>query len=179
MGRISIAKLLGLVAVVAVAVVAISRATPIWESLSFNLMVAFLFAGPLGVAYRRGRRAPWVGFVLFGWGYFLLGFVSDLGDEAKYLSEALSDTLYQLANTRPVEPATNPQAMPGSPPTPEEQVFQRALNDYVSYNRASNEIAHWMFVLAFGGLGAFLGGRFSRPIAPEAPAPTRPTTPDR
>ena len=71
--RISIAMLLGAMMPIAVVLAALANPTAFWESAIFLLALVMLFSAILGVCYRRqASRAFWVGFSLFGWGFYLL-----------------------------------------------------------------------------------------------------------
>jgi hypothetical protein len=68
--RFSIARLLGVVFYVAVAVAALRAATDAWDSAIFGLtLLAFLTAVLLAIHRADRRRASWLGFALFGWAY--------------------------------------------------------------------------------------------------------------
>src|SRR5947209_4142181 len=73
--RISLARLMALVVVFAVGVAALRDASETWAGIVLLATLGFLAASILGVVYRSGgRRAWWLGFALFGWGYFALSF---------------------------------------------------------------------------------------------------------
>lgn len=68
--RVTVAGLMGLVVVLGAGLAALKNASELW-ALAVRLFVLGLLATAiLGALYRRGaRRAWWVGFALFGWGY--------------------------------------------------------------------------------------------------------------
>ncbi|MBX6316320.1 MAG: hypothetical protein IRY99_25925 [Isosphaeraceae bacterium] len=75
MRRSSIATLMGVVLVCGVAVAALRDASDVWAGILLLLTLGWLGTAILGAFYRReGRRAWWVGFALFGWGYLALAF---------------------------------------------------------------------------------------------------------
>ena len=58
---------------IAVGLAALANATAFWEGTVFLLTLLTLFTGVVGICYRRGAdRAFWVGFSIFGWGFFVL-----------------------------------------------------------------------------------------------------------
>jgi len=69
----SIASLLGLVAFIALACVAVMNASPFWVRVTFSLALGATLVAVVGIVYRRNRtRAFWLGFLVFGGGYLLL-----------------------------------------------------------------------------------------------------------
>lgn len=73
MRRVSIAALMLVVLVCAVAVAALRQASDAWAGGLLMLTLAVLGSAVFGAVYRReGRRAFWLGFAAFGWGYLAL-----------------------------------------------------------------------------------------------------------
>jgi hypothetical protein len=73
--RISILGMFALVAILAVLIAAFIYATPLWEDIVFTLLVAVLFTAlVLAICRPDERRAFWVGFCVFGWGYATMVF---------------------------------------------------------------------------------------------------------
>ena len=73
--RFSFAGMMGIVVLIAFGCGALRSASDLWASAALTLAVAVLFAGILGVLFRRlDARAFWSGFALFGWGYAVLVF---------------------------------------------------------------------------------------------------------
>src|SRR5689334_12956654 len=73
MKRHTIAGLMLVVLVVAVAAAALRDASDAWAGGLLLLTLLILGTAVIGVAYRReGRRAFWFGYALFGWGYLVL-----------------------------------------------------------------------------------------------------------
>ena len=71
--RLSIAGLMVAVAGTACGCAALARPSRFWAGAATLVMLGGLAASLLGAAFRRGQaRAFWVGFALFGWGFFLL-----------------------------------------------------------------------------------------------------------
>jgi hypothetical protein len=71
--HISIAQLLAIMVPIAVGLTAIANPSAFWEGAIFVLTLILLFAAILGVIYRKGgARAFWLGFSLFGWGFYVL-----------------------------------------------------------------------------------------------------------
>src|SRR5262249_6083469 len=74
--RFTIAGLLGLVVVTAVAFAALREATAQWDSVVFTLVVFLLFGSVLLAVHRAGAsRAYWLGFALFGVGYLVASLI--------------------------------------------------------------------------------------------------------
>ena len=73
--RVTVAGLMVAVVVAAGGFAALKEPSPLAAGGMFLLAVAVLLAATLGALLRdRPHRAPWLGFALFGWGYFLLAF---------------------------------------------------------------------------------------------------------
>jgi hypothetical protein len=69
----SLLTLLGVIAVVAVAVAALRVGDWFWCRILFTLTLALNLGALLGCAYRSDRqRAFWIGFALFGWSCWLI-----------------------------------------------------------------------------------------------------------
>jgi hypothetical protein len=76
--RFSIAGLMIVIAVSALAAAALRSASPVWASAMLMLVCGVLGLAIAGVLCRHGReRAWWIGFALFGCGYLVLAFWSD------------------------------------------------------------------------------------------------------
>jgi hypothetical protein len=71
--RTSIAGLLALMIPIAVGLAALTDPSPFWSGAVLVLTLTMLFSSIVGAIYRRGgRRASWLGFAVFGWGYCAL-----------------------------------------------------------------------------------------------------------
>src|SRR5262245_60138021 len=71
--RLTVGGMLVLMIPLAVGSAALSNPTATWAALVFYATLILLFSAIMGVVYRRGAaRAFWLGFALFGWGYWLL-----------------------------------------------------------------------------------------------------------
>jgi hypothetical protein len=71
--QISIAQLLAIMVPLAVGLAAIANPTPFWEASIFALTLLMLFTAVVAAIYRtNGARAFWLGFSLFGWGFYAL-----------------------------------------------------------------------------------------------------------
>jgi hypothetical protein len=78
--RFSIASLLGVVLVIAVALAALRASTDAWDSGVLGLILLILLTATLLVVHRTNpRRAYWLGFALFGWAYLVASFVPPVG----------------------------------------------------------------------------------------------------
>lgn len=69
----SIKGLLAAVTMIAVGLVALLNASPLWDSIIVSLTLLLLLTALLSFACRPSpRRAFWIGFAIFGWGYLIL-----------------------------------------------------------------------------------------------------------
>ena len=74
--RFSIRSLVGFILICGVAFAALKQSTDWWEKGTFSMTVLVLLTAVLlGVHLAGGRRAFWLGFGLFGWGYLGLSLV--------------------------------------------------------------------------------------------------------
>jgi hypothetical protein len=74
--RYNIAGALGTILFVAVGFAALREADQLWDSWLFSLTLGLLLVAVLLAARRTGdRRAFWIGFALFGWGYLSLSLI--------------------------------------------------------------------------------------------------------
>jgi hypothetical protein len=77
--RFSIASLLLVVLFVAVGFAALRESSDLWESGIFSLALASLLTSILLTVHRtESRRAFWIGFTVFGWGYLGLSLVGSI-----------------------------------------------------------------------------------------------------
>ena len=183
MGRISIAAVLGFVAVFAIGLAALVNATSVWAGVSFTLTVGVLFSSVLATILRGWRRGGWLGFALFGWGYFLLGYTSVFGVASDFwlLPDAATEWIFARSNRAPVLPPSFSTAAQGSRPlTPEDSAYYAAARDYNDRFAIAGRIGRWLSVLLFAGVGAFLGillgqGRRQVDAASTPPYPLNPS----
>src|SRR5262245_29525728 len=77
-GRVSIAGLMGAVAVVAVGCAALRSGSPVWHGTLLLATRAILGVALIGALCRQGeKRAWWIGFALFGWIYKTCSFAAN------------------------------------------------------------------------------------------------------
>jgi hypothetical protein len=75
--RYNIASALGAILFVAVGFAALREANDQWDSGLFSLTLGLLLSAVLLAVHRtEARRAFWIGFALFGWGYLSLSLIS-------------------------------------------------------------------------------------------------------
>ena len=106
--RVSIAALLGGIALFGVAFTALIHPSPLWGNTFYSLTLGTLTIAVLAAIYGRGRRrAFWVGFSTCGWAYFLAIFGPEPISHAEpnLVTTAILEILY---------PYTIPRAVPGS-----------------------------------------------------------------
>jgi hypothetical protein len=100
--RISLAGLMVLVVVLGFGFAALRDASETWAGIVLLLTLGLLGVSILGVVYRReARRAWWVGFALFGWGYVALT-LAPWSKPEKLPSRVPLDYLYAWISPRKV-----------------------------------------------------------------------------
>ena len=78
--RFSIATMLGVVLLVAVALAALRASTDAWDSGVLGLTLLILLAAILlAIHLTERRRASWLGFALFGWAYLIASLIPPVG----------------------------------------------------------------------------------------------------
>lgn len=152
----TLAGLLVLVALLALAMAAVRSASVLWTTAATTFALAVLLAAPLAAVYARGgERAFWVGFTLFGWVYLILVNWSWLGAQ---VGHDLTGGLRELAEAWLPFDETQPFA---SPADRTEKQLQHAI-------RLGNvsQIGRLILTLLF----ALLGGVVSRSLAGREPS---------
>jgi hypothetical protein len=92
--RFPIAGLMGAVMVVALGLAALRNGTETWAGVTFLTTCAVLCLAIVGIVCRDGaKRAWWLGFALFGWGYLLLAFWSPVELPTMALLDAIGTRL--------------------------------------------------------------------------------------
>ena len=161
MGRISIAGLLGFVVAFALGLAAMIAGTDLWRGLAITLTLSVLLGSVLGIVLRGWRGGGSIGFVLFGWGYFLMSLAPmGMGDHLRELSDPLARWVFESSNLRPVAPPAAPAPTVGVPGrlVPQQMTdYQSAMSDYRSRRGNATLIGHWLAVQIFALVGAILG----------------------
>ena len=102
MKRISIAGLLGFVIAFALGLAAVVNASEFWAGAMSFLTIVTLLGSVLGTVLRGWRSGGWLGFAVFGWGYyFSLILMLGLADEMVSLSETAAVWVFEKANPAP------------------------------------------------------------------------------
>jgi hypothetical protein len=155
-GQISIAGLLGFVAVFALGLTALISASEFWVGAIFLLTIGLLLASALAVVFRGRRAVGWVGAAVFGWGYFLLGNISGLGlyVTERQISDAATGWIFKQSNSHPVH-------LGGLTPR-EEMFYSEEVQRYYQRTENSGRIGHWLSVLLVAEIGALLAGFLAR-----------------
>src|SRR4051794_34921237 len=100
--RLSLSGLMVLVVFIGVGIAALRDASEPWAGIVLLLTLGLLGVSILGVVYRReARRAWWVGFALFGWGYAALT-LAPWSKPDKLPTGVLLDYLYVRMSPRKV-----------------------------------------------------------------------------
>jgi hypothetical protein len=164
--RASIAGLMGLVLIAALGMAALRNASETWAGVTYLVTRGVLGLAILCAIYARGaRRAWWLGFCLFGWGYLAL-MATRIELRSPYLP---TSTL--LVALRPHL---------GYPADPSPMTGYAAMSLYL-YLRIGQDLWAILSGLLGGVLGRTVFARStdrSRPPEAEAPAP-EPTSPRR
>jgi hypothetical protein len=185
MTRISIAGVLGFVAVFALGLTALIRPSDAWAGAIFTMVLGMLLASVLGTLLRGWRRGGWLGFALFGWGFFLFGSVPGLGmvDQARLLPYSAASWVFETSNpydepqlppilpsgVSPFEVDTPAPAPPSSVAvgTPIDLVMEYnshiVFDRYVKREATAELIGYWLSIPLSGCLGAILGVLLARP----------------
>ncbi len=101
--RYNIASMLGAISFVAVGFAALREANDQWDSGVFSLTLGLLLNAVLLAVHRtEARRAFWIGFALFGWGYLSLSLIS--ATEARLITTQALAYLRNRANVWRVIP---------------------------------------------------------------------------
>ncbi len=192
MNRFSLASLLALVGFIAVGLAALRDASEWVAQAFFTLTLAALAFGLLGTIVRR-EHAAWIGFSLFGWGYFLAAFAPVLEVEiAPFLltTKAIDTALERLNEVPPLPPELGyPTSLRNDVPStkfvegkwiPLSPSEIELVKDYLDKMRTrelhlgqletsfqhGRRIGHSMLSLIAGLLGAFAGRLFARERTP-------------
>jgi hypothetical protein len=173
--RLSLSGLMVLIFVVGVGIAALRDASETWAGIVLLLTLGLLAVSILGVVYRReARRAWWVGFALFGWGYAALT-LAPWSKPEKLPTHFLLDYLYARLSLRKVvamepfaasagldqdqfivlDPNPSHDSLPGVPQG-SDAVFAIGTIDL----KAFRAIGHCLFALVAGFVGAFVARWF-------------------
>jgi hypothetical protein len=154
--RYNIAGALGAILFVAVGFAALREADELWDSWLFSLTLVLLLVAVLLAARRTGdRRAFWIGFALFGWGYLSLSLIPST--EPRLISTKALEYLHQSnifsARVRVILALDHMRAHNVSSDdlmkalTPSSMVSGRSARQNVSYDEASQTVE---YVLSWG-----------------------------
>ena len=163
--------LMGLVAVLAVGLVAMKVATETMMRAAFAFGLLTLLIGTLGAIVRR--RGAWIGFALFGWAYTLVALLTPIQDVIEAELRVSEPIEYLIDWLHPEPPGT------GDEPRIMGPYGQVRHPDWVLARRYGAEIGHVIAALIFACLGAIVG-RFldeqSRPagLTPRTRTPSTP-----
>jgi hypothetical protein len=117
--RTSLRAFMALVLAISVGVAALLLSSPLSASITLTLTLAVLGFASLAVSYRKGRRrAWWLGFAVFGWGYLALAF----GPFAVFVYSRLATSLMLTALHRQLSPPAPPYPLVSPPVAPVEYI---------------------------------------------------------
>jgi hypothetical protein len=179
--RISLASLIGIVAVIALSLAGMVSTSRLWPMVAATVTLIVLLGALLASWLFSGiDRAFWVGFALFSWTYLILVNWDWVGGQFGHdLTAAISDAAEWLVPEGKAPPPSPSAPVPfggavPAPPAPANYV------DYIELSRQRQvrignfvQISRMVFSLIFGVLGGFLG----RALAERAERSTRAETP--
>jgi hypothetical protein len=163
--RISIAGLLGIVAVMAIWLAGMRSASSLWTTSAATVTLTLLLTALLAAFLLSGTdRAFWAGFAVFGWSYLLLVNWDWIGGQFGHdLTSALSEIADAMLDDVPPPAAASPSA-PFTPPLPAPSSSGQALQ-----LARARQIKLGNFVqigrMALSLLFGLLGGAIARSLA--------------
>jgi hypothetical protein len=163
--QVSLAGLLGLVAVAAVGLASLKYATVVWTSIAATLTLGLLLAAVLGAVFLRGKdRGFWAGFALFGIAYLTMVNWSGVGGQTGH---GLTGGLSELAEWVHPEPPRTLAPAPGVRATPPENMafwpserYEEAQRRYIRLGNFVS-IGRYALCLAFALVGGLVGRHFA------------------
>ncbi|HEU5117063.1 MAG TPA: hypothetical protein VFT74_10395 [Isosphaeraceae bacterium] len=185
--QVSMAGLLGLVAISAVGLASLKYATVVWTSIAATVALGLLLTAVLGTAFRKGpERGFWAGFALFGLVYLTLVNWSAVGGQTgSSLTGGLSDLAEWVHPNAPLrfdirtmpQPAgntTGPLARQGfvsrsvAPEAPAD-AYEEAQTRYIRIGNFVS-IGRYALCLVFALVGGVIGRHFAGKGARESEA---------
>ena len=154
--RLTVASLLGIVAVAALGLAGIRSATTLWTSAAATLTLGLFLGAVLGAWMLRGKEQAFcLGFALFGIVYLVLVNWDWVGAQ---FGHDLTAGLGDLAESLVPRPVATPASRPGFPPNPSEllAVRQVRVGNFVQISRMALAL---LFGLAGGYVALFLARR--------------------
>ena len=168
-GRLTIAGMLGLIALIAVAAAAMKNPSTLWTQTIVTAALTSLMLASLAALVRRGERSFAIGFAVFGWTYLVLSlgpwFEEHVGPwllTSRAADEVYARFVHKDTNTEMLELMGSSDLYPWGPNVP---IWMNEPR-YARYRRIIHilsTIAHGMA----GGLVAFVFTRKPRSARPE------------
>ena len=159
--RFSVAWLLGMVVVLAVALAAMRTASVYWTAAAATITLALLLTGVLGGLFLRGSgRAFWAGFAIFGWVYLLFVNWDWIGAQFGHDLTGFFSDCAEMVFTDPTPVTNRPTSRPGALP----QVGPALMDQLLFRNHAIGnfvQILRYLSCLVF----ALVGGIIARVFA--------------
>ncbi len=168
--RFSLKTLLVSFTAIAVSIAGVRFANPVWGSCFYTVAFVLVLTGIVGALVRRGPARPfWIGFAVFGTGYFLLALVGEVA-----LAQIVAD--FRQMRPEPKLPTTRLltwaepylRSTPGM--NPNTNLIRRGIivpvanGDYI-------EVGHSILTVIFALVGGWVGWLFSRVRTAEEPEP--------
>jgi hypothetical protein len=189
--RISMASLLGFIAVLALGLAGIKSASSLWTTAASTVTLAMLLGSILAAWQLAGvDRAFWAGFALFGWTYLVLVNWDWIGGPFGHdLTAGLSDLAESMFGEVPIPivpqlPGAPPRPFPaiaGQSPLPPPGISQSEYLELVRQRQIKIgnfvQIGRLALSLAFGLLGGFIATVFARRRESTAKLPAASTLP--
>jgi hypothetical protein len=183
--RISMASLLGFIAVLALGLAGMKSASSLWTTAASTVTLAMLLGSILAAWQLAGvDRAFWAAFALFGWTYLVLVNWDWIGGPFGHdLTAGLSDLAESMFGEVPVPivpqlPGGPPRPFPaiaGQPPLPPPGIAQSEYLELVRQRQIKIgnfvQIGRLALSLAFGLLGGFIATAIARRRKSAATAP--------
>jgi hypothetical protein len=157
----SIRGLLAAVTLIAVGLFALLNASPLWDSIIVSLTLLLLLTALLSLACRPGpRRAFWIGFAIFGWGYLILVdgpiVARDLTVRSNLPTNVVLDMLH-MGLARVIDPSS----VDRMPPNVRAQRSPSRQNIVRLPNRPSfRHIGHCLWAWLLAVIGGFMARHF-------------------
>jgi hypothetical protein len=144
--RFSIANVLAVIAIIAVALAALRSPSYLWANATFSFVLGALVVAVVNVVYgRNAGRAYWLGFSLCGGVYFAVCTVPGLRDSVcpRLVTEVVLDFLYPVLAPEPTPSAPTWNLVVSSPYSFQNVQFSGGTTSLVSPSPPTTPWAAW------------------------------------